>query len=62
MMCRMARWQTGQNSFALSISVLSRQMLEDALQHAVEHENYEVASQLRDELAKRTPATPDNPQ
>jgi len=50
--------QTGQNSFALNINVLSRQMLEDALQNAVAHENYEAASQLRDELAKRPPADP----
>lgn len=47
---------TGTNSFALNINTLSRQMLEDALKHAVETENYEAASHLRDELAKRTPA------
>lgn len=52
---------TGENSFALNINTLSRKMLEDALQHAVEMENYEAASRLRDELAKRTPE-PENPQ
>jgi hypothetical protein len=46
---------TGANSFALNINTISRQMLEDALKNAVENENYEVASRLRDELAKRTP-------
>ena len=46
---------TGAHSYALNINTLSRQMLEDALQHAVETENYEAASRLRDELAKRTP-------
>lgn len=50
--------RTGENSFALNINVLSRQMLEDALQSAVAQENYEAASKLRDELAKRTPANP----
>ena len=44
---------TGENSFALNISTLSRQMLEDALKYAVENEKYEIASRLRDELAKR---------
>lgn len=45
---------TGENSFALNINTLSRKMLEDALQYAVESENYETASRLRDELAKRS--------
>ena len=46
---------TGENSYAISINTLSRHMLEDALKHAVETENYEAASHLRDELAKRSP-------
>ncbi len=45
--------KTGENSFALNISTMTRKMLEEALQNAVEHENYEAASHLRDELAKR---------
>lgn len=49
--------QTGENSFALNISIFSRKMLEDALQAAVAQENYEAASQLRDELAKRVSVT-----
>lgn len=48
---------TGEHSFALNINTLSRKMLEDALQYAVDTENYETASRLRDELAKRSPQT-----
>ena len=43
----------GENSFAININTFSRQMLESALTQAVESENYEAASRLRDELAKR---------
>ena len=46
--------KTGENSFAININALTRQMLEKALHHAVESENYEAASHLRDELAKRS--------
>ena len=46
--------KTGENTFAININTLTRNMLEDALKHAVESENYEAASHLRDELAKRT--------
>lgn len=46
--------KTGENSFAININTLTRRMLEEALQHAVESENYEAASRLRDELAKRS--------
>ena len=45
----------GENSFAININTFSRQMLESALTQAVEAENYEAASRLRDELAKRPP-------
>ena len=45
--------KTGENSFSMKLNTVTRQMLEDALQHAVENENYEAASRLRDELAKR---------
>ena len=50
--------QMGENSYAINISTFSREMLEDALKHAIESENYEAASQLRDELARRTPINP----
>lgn len=46
------------NSFSLNINILTRQMLEDALQAAVAQENYEAASKLRDELARRPPTDP----
>lgn len=46
--------KSGENSFAININSLSKQMLEEALQQAVANENYEAASHLRDELAKRT--------
>ncbi len=47
--------KVGDNSFALHVNSLTRKMLEDALQHAVESESYELASRLRDEIAKRAP-------
>lgn len=43
----------GDNAFALNINVLTRNMLEEALEHAVATENFEVATQIRDELARR---------
>ena len=45
--------KVGENAYALNLNTLSVQMLEDALKHAVEEENYEVASKLRDELQRR---------
>lgn len=41
------------HSMAIPINVLSETMLEHALEKAVEDENYEMASVLRDELKKR---------
>ncbi|MCR4994129.1 MAG: bifunctional nuclease family protein [Bacteroidales bacterium] len=51
---------TGKDQFAINISTLTRNMLEEALQHAVESENYEAASNLRDELARRAPEPSDD--
>ncbi len=48
--------KTGDKSFAINIDVLTRKMLEDALEHAVATENFEVATQIRDELARRNQA------
>ena len=52
--------KVGEGAYALNINSVSREMLEQALQQAIREENYEAASQLRDELAKRNdPSTPD---
>lgn len=47
--------KTGEDTFALNIKVLTRRMLVEALQYAIDAEDYEVASRLRDEIAKRNP-------
>lgn len=41
------------HGMALPINVLSSKMLKGALQKAIDEENYEMASQLRDELKRR---------
>ena len=43
----------GEGKFSVPISSVSLQMLEEALQSAIEKEEYEQASQLRDEIRKR---------
>ena len=43
----------GEGKFSVPISSVSMQMLEEALQSAIEKEEYELASQLRDEIRKR---------
>ena len=43
----------GEGKFSVPISSVSLQMLEEVLQSAIEKEEYEQASQLRDEIRKR---------
>ena len=43
----------GEGKFSVPISSVSMQMLEEALQAALDKEEYEQASQLRDEIRKR---------
>ena len=43
----------GKGKFSVPISSVSLQMLKEALQSAIEKEEYEQASQLRDEIRKR---------
>lgn len=43
----------GSTAMALPVNVLTDNMLHDAMDYAVEHENYEMASKFRDELKNR---------
>ena len=43
----------GEGKFSVPITSVSLQMLEEALQSAIDKEEYEQASQLRDEIRKR---------
>ena len=43
----------GQNKMALPLNALSPDMLRRALKQAIEDENYELASMLRDEMKQR---------
>jgi uncharacterized protein len=45
---------------SLPVNTLSSSMLRKALERAIAAENYELASQLRDELNKRQQTSPDN--
>lgn len=46
-------YHAGETGVALPVNILSRDMLQKALNQAVEEENYELASHLRDEMNKR---------
>ena len=46
-------YNTGSSRMALPLNAISDAMLENALKQAVENENYEQASYLRDELNRR---------
>lgn len=43
----------GSTAMALPVNVLTDNMLQDAMEYAVEHENYEMATRFRDELKHR---------
>ncbi len=45
--------QTGEGTCSLPVNSVSVEALKEALKRAVEHENYELASQLRDEIERR---------
>lgn len=46
-------YESDKTRVALPVNALSAEMLENALEKAIENENYELASNLRDELQKR---------
>lgn len=46
-------FRLGDNKIGLPLTILSKEMLEMALQKAIEAEDFEMASNLRDELNKR---------
>ena len=46
-------YELGKSKVALPLNALTSEMLEEALQRAIENENYELASNLRDELNRR---------
>ena len=46
-------YHANKNKIALPVNVLSMEMLRHALDKAIEEENYELASMLRDEIRHR---------
>lgn len=53
MMKQSVPFRLGENKIGLPLTILSEQMLQMAMQKAIETENFEMASNLRDELNKR---------
>ena len=53
------RFSENSHGIAIPVNTLSTEMLDEALRKAVEQENYELASQLRDEKRKRGNITPE---
>ena len=46
-------YQRSSNGVAMPLNAISNKMLQEALDKAVEDENYELASHLRDEMRRR---------
>ena len=46
-------FKEGSEGIAIPVNTLNVEMLEDALKKAIENENYELASHLRDEIRRR---------
>ncbi len=53
LMKRQSSKYTGTTKLSLPVNTLSVTMLQDALDNAIKNENYELASNLRDELKRR---------
>lgn len=53
MMRQSVRYSANTHGMAIPINALSGEMLDKALQKAIDEENYELASYLRDEINKR---------
>lgn len=45
--------EVGEGAFSVTVNMISMPMLKEALQKAVDEENYEQASRLRDEIRRR---------
>ena len=45
--------EVGDGTYSIPVNSVNIEALEEALQRAVEDENYELASQLRDEIERR---------
>lgn len=45
--------EVGEGAFSVTVNMVSMDMLKEALQKAVDEENYEQASRLRDEIKRR---------
>lgn len=50
-----AEYNPNFTQMAVPVNVITDKMLEESLRKAIENENYELASSLRDELKKRHP-------
>lgn len=45
--------ETGDGTYSIPVNSVNIEALKEALKRAVEDENYELASQLRDEIERR---------